>query len=275
MKGKARCPHCRESVVVEVPDGATGEQIATCPNCGMKFKVNVDEKYSWEEEAPIIHPSVHLKTKSMKPIIAGILLVVIFLSGIAVSGILLFSFDSLSKMEMPSEFKGRVVDDSGKPLEGIKIEVIGIPGLNTTTDKNGYFLLKNITSGKQKLYITGEGYKNLTAEIFVLPMNVTILHEKFIMKEGKGEIEEKGLLIRVLEFGPVLSAIIIMLSIVALIGGIMAIARKYFIIAVIGAVIGTIVGFLSLIGFVLGIVSLVLILISKDEFESKPKEMKY
>jgi len=211
----------------------------------------------------------------MKPIIAGILLVVIFLSGIAVSGILLFSFDSLSKMEMPSEFKGRVVDDSGKPLEGIKIEVIGIPGLNTTTDKNGYFLLKNITSGKQKLYITGEGYKNLTAEIFVLPMNVTILHEKFIMKEGKGEIEEKGLLIRVLEFGPVLSAIIIMLSTVALIGGIMAIARKYFIIAVIGAVIGTIVGFLSLIGFVLGIVSLVLILISKDEFESKPKEMKY
>jgi len=275
MKGKARCPHCKESVVVEVPDGATGEQIVTCPNCGMKFKVDVSEKYSWEEEAPLIHPAMHIKPKSMKPVIAGILLIIIFLSGIAMSGILLLSFDSLDKVNMPSEFKGRVVDSSGKALEGIKVEVVGHPELNTTTDEKGYFVIKNITSGRQKLHLTGEGYKSLTAEIFVLPWNITISYEKFVMKEGSGEIEQKSLIIKVFEFGPLLSSIIIVLSIGALIGGILAITRKYFVIATIGAVIGIIAGFFTLIGIVLGLVALILLLISKDEFESKPKEVKY
>ncbi len=275
MKGKARCPHCRESVVVEVPDGATGEQVVTCPNCGMKFRVNVNEKYSWEEEAPMIHPSVHLKPKSMKPVIAGILLVIIFLSGIGISGILLFSFDTLGKMDTPSEFRGRVVDEGGHPLEGIKVEVIGHPGSDAVTDKNGYFILKNITSGEQELYITAEGYKNLTAKVFVLPMNITIPYEKFVMERGSGEIEQKGLLMRVLELGPLLAASLTVLSIVALVGGIMAIIRKYFIIGVIGAVVGTIAGLFTIIGFVLGIIALALIIVSKDEFESKPKEVKY
>ena len=275
MKGKARCPHCKESVIVEVPDGATGEQIVTCPNCGMKFRVDVNEKYSWEEEAPIIHPAVHIKPKSMKPVIAGILLIIIFISGIAMSGVLLLSFDSLNKVSMPSEFKGKVVDESGKALEGIQIEVAGHPELNTTTDEKGYFIIKNITSGKQELHLTGEGYKSLNAEIFVLPWNITIYSEKFVMKEGNGEIEQKSLIIKLFEFGPLLSSIIIVLSVGALIGGILAITRKYFVIAMIGTVIGIIAGFFTLIGIVLGLAALILLLISKDEFESKPKEVKY
>lgn len=83
------------------------------------------------------------------------------------------------------------------------------------------------------------------------------------------------MIIKLFEFGPLLSSIIIVLSIGALIGGILAITRKYFVIAMIGAVIGIIAGFFTLIGIVLGLVALILLLISKDEFESKPKEVKY
>ena len=274
MKGKARCPHCKESVVVDVPDGSSGEQITTCPNCGMNFRVNVDERYSWESEAPMIHPSVHLKTRSMKPVIAGIILVILFLSGIFVSGILLFSFDSLSDINVPSEFEGKVVDDGGNALEGISVTVVGHPGMHAVTDSNGKFLIRNITSGKQKLLFTGEGYGPLTAEVFVLPWNITFPYERFEMKKGE-QTEQKSLIIRIFELGPLMSAFIIAMSVAALAGGIAAITRKHFIIALIGAVLGTISGIFTLAGIVLGIIAIVLLLISKDEFETEPREMKY
>ncbi|MEA2054891.1 MAG: carboxypeptidase-like regulatory domain-containing protein [Candidatus Thermoplasmatota archaeon] len=275
MKGKARCPHCEKSVVVEVPDDATGEQVTTCPNCNMKFKVNVDEKYSWEEETPAIHPSMHLNERSMKPIIAGILLVLIFLSGIAISSALLFSFDNISSVNVPSEFGGTVVSEEGTAIEGVNVSVVGQPGLHAVTDNDGKFLIKNITSGKQKLRFTCEEYKSLTAKVFVLPWNITFPYEKFVMKEGSGEIEQKSLAIKVLEFGPTLSVFIIALSVAALVGGVMAIARKHFVIAFIGAVLGTIAGIFSIIGIILGIVALVLLILSKEEFETGPREVKY
>ncbi len=275
MKGKAHCPHCKESVVVEVPDYVTGEQVATCPNCGMKFKVNVDEKYSWEDEAPMIHPSMHLRTKSIKPVIAGILLVMVFLSGIMVSGVLLFSFDSLNSINTPSEFVGTVVNGRGDGIEGINISVTGHPGLHAVTDSNGKFIIKDITSGKQKLYLTGEGYNSLTAEVFVLPWNITFPYEKFKMTAGNGETKQKSTLIKVLEFGPILSALIILFSTVALVGGIMAIMRKHYTIVFIGAIFGIISGIFTIIGIILGIIALVLLLLSKEEFEAKPKEVKY
>jgi len=273
MKGKSRCPHCKESVVVDVPDGLSGEQVVTCPNCGMKFKVNVDEKYSWESEAPMIHPSVHLKTRSMKPVIAGILLVIIFLSGIAMSGILLFSLDSLSNINVPSEFEGKVVDSGGKALESINVSVVGHPEIHAVTDSNGKFLIKNITSGKQTLIFTGDGYGNLTAKVFVLPWNITLPYDKFVM--GNEQREQKSLIIKVFDLRVALSAFIIAMSTAALVGGIAAIARKRFGIALIGAVLGTISGMFTVVGIVLGIIAIVLLLLSKDEFESKPREVKY
>jgi uncharacterized Tic20 family protein len=141
--------------------------------------------------------------------------------------------------------------------------------LNAVTDSNGKFLIKNVTSGEQKLRFTGEGYKYLTAEVFVLPWNITFTSEEFVMQKGDGEIKQKSLIIKMFEFGPVLSAFIIIVSVVILMGGIMAIARKYFIISFIGAVLGTIV-FIPL-----GIAALVLLILSKEEFETGPKEVKY
>ena len=66
MKGKAKCPHCQQKAVVEVPFETTGTAVVTCPNCDMSFKVNVDEPYSWEEDAPLINTSIHIKPKSLK-----------------------------------------------------------------------------------------------------------------------------------------------------------------------------------------------------------------
>lgn len=267
MKGKARCPHCRQNVVVEVPDGASGEQVVTCPQCGMDFRVNVDERYSWEEETPSIHPSVHLDTRSLKPVVAGVLLIVIFLLGAAMAGALLFSMDTMTDTGMTGSYSGTVVDEGGDGMMDVNVSVAGT-NLTATTDASGEFTLTNVSGGKQTLVFSKPGYKTLRAEVFVLPFDIAVPAQDFSMEPGQEteSTSQRGMIVTVLDLAPVLAGGIVALSVVALVGGILAILRKHFVVAVIGAVCGTIAGFFSIIGIPLGIIALVLLLISKEEF---------
>jgi len=265
MKGKARCPHCRQNVVVEVPDGAGGEQVTSCPQCGMDFRVNVDEQYSWEEETPPIHPSVHLDKHSWKPVVAGILLIVIFLLGTVMAGALLFSLDAMTDTGMASTYTGTVSDEDGIALSGVTVTVEET-GVTTATDSSGDFEFTNITGGKHTLVFTMSGYKTLEAEVFVLPWDITLPAQDFTMEQGTGTTSQRGLMLTVLDLAPALAAGILALSLVALVGGILALLRKHFVIAVVGAVCGIIAGFFSIVGIPLGIIALVLLLISREEF---------
>lgn len=270
MKGKSRCPHCKESVVVDVPDGLSGEQVVTCPNCGMKFKVNVDEKYSWESEAPMIHPSVHLKTRSMKPAIAGILLIITLIFGVILSAAIFSSVSLIESAHIDCTFKGKVVDDNGNPLEGVTVSLLNHPEISNVTNDKGKFSLSNITAGKQTLHLTKEGYKTTNIKVIVLPQNIE--SEKFVMEEGSGEVSTESLSAKILiNYAFWISSLVLVMSIITGIGGIASLMRKYFPMTVIGSV----TGFFTIVGIPLGIIALVLLLISKDEFESEPKEVKY
>jgi len=275
MKGKAKCPHCKQKVVVEVPLETTGTEVVTCPNCDMQFKVNVDEPYSWEEDAPLIHPSMHIKPKSMKIPIASLLLIIVFLLGIVISGALFFSMDIIEDADRSSQYNGKVVDTNGDSLAGVDVSVIDHPEWTTITDDNGKFSFSNITSGKRTLQFMLDGYITLEAEVFVLPWDVSIPQEQFTMKNGSGANEDKTLIVRVLELGPILAGVVIILSAIALAGAIMALMRIHFPIVVLGAVCGIVAGFFSIIGIPLGIVALILILLAKEEFQGTPTEMKY
>jgi len=275
MKGKAKCPHCKQKVVVEVPLETTGTEVVTCPNCDMQFKVNVDEPYSWEEDAPLIHPSMHIKPKSMKIPIASLLLIIVFLLGIVISGALFFSMDIIEDADRSSQYNGKVVDTNGDSLAGVDVSVIDHPEWTTITDDNGKFSFSNITSGKRTLQFMLDGYITLEAEVFVLPWDVSIPQEQFTMKNGSGANEDKTLIVRVLELGPILAGVVIILSAIALAGAIMALMRIHFPIVVLGAVWGIVAGFFSIIGIPLGIVALILILLAKEEFQGTPTEMKY
>ncbi len=267
MKGKARCPHCRENVIVEVPEGASGEQVVTCPQCGMDFRVNVSERYSWEEETPPIHPSVHPDKRSLKPAMAGALLIVIFLLGTIMAGALLFSMDTVTDTGMTGSYSGTVVGEDGTGLAGVNVSVEG-ESLTAATDASGGFTLSNVSGGKHTLVFSKQGYKTLRAEVFVLPFDIAVPTKDFSMEPGPEteSTSQQGMIVTVLELAPVLAGGILALSIVALIGGILAILRKYFVVAVVGAVCGTIAGFFSIVGIPLGIIALVLLLISKEEF---------
>lgn len=273
MRGKTKCPHCDEKVIVEVPDGATGEQITQCTNCGAEFKVNVDEKYSWEEKTPIVLPSLHLKPRSSKPTIVGILLLIIGILGIIVSAALIFAFDIMENAHIKGTFEGEVIDVHGDPLEGVTVSVHNHPEITDMTDSNGKFSLPNITSGKQVLHLTKAGYKAVNIELIALPWNIQL--EKIVMKEGVGETSEESVLIQLLHFAPLLSGILLISSIITLIGGVAALMKKHLLLALLGCIFGIIAGFFTLLGIPLAIAALILLLLSREEFEARPKEVKY
>ncbi len=264
MRGKTKCPYCNKNVVVEVPDGAKGLQLTKCPNCGMDIKVDVStgEKKEKEWESPI-HPLVKY-TPSSKPLIAGSLLIIVFILGIAM-GTSIFFAEKAFKGE--GFYQGEVYDEGENPIENVSVYLID----NTTklvakTDAKGYFSLTNISAGKHVIRLEKEGYKTVVAEIFVMPANLPALKDKFIMKKGEGEVKEKTAFAIIIKFFPYLAILFVMVSIPALIGGIFCFLKKYFVIAIVGAIFGIIsIGFF--IGSILSIVALVLILLSKDEFK--------
>lgn len=63
-----------------------------------------------------------------------------------------------------NEISGRVIDSSGRPLEGVRVDAwTWQSGNETTTDKQGRFILGNLKplSGKVEIHFTKEGYSPL------------------------------------------------------------------------------------------------------------------
>ncbi len=264
MQGRTRCPYCNKNVVVEVPDGATGIQHTVCPNCGMHIKVEIPVERREEKKESPIHPLVK-HTPSSKPAIAGIFLIIVFLLGIIMGALLLLSENEMLKGN--GIYEGMVTDEEHNAIEGAEIYLIdeGVKIKVTETGGDGYFSIKNLSAGKHRILLEKNGYISKNVSIGVFPTTKSIFRERFIMKKGEGMERERSITAFVIDFLPMLSLAIIIVSIPALIGGVFCFMRRYELIAIIGAIFGIFsIGFL--IGSILSIVALVLILISREEF---------
>jgi len=271
MKGKTKCPYCGKYVIIEVPDGATGLQTITCPNCGMKIKVNVEEHETPNLPSPIenespIHPTIRKIKPSSKPMLAGVLLLTVFLLGIVMGGIVLTHENVLSHGS--GDYAGKIIDNNGHALKGV-IVTIEKENISVTSDDNGEFFFENVSAGKHTIDLKKEGYVNIRAGIFVLPIKSPI-KPKFVMKKGEGTENEKGLILRAIDALPVISTTIIIISFLPLIGAIFCFMKKYFFIAIISSIAGIFsIGFF--IGSILSIIALVILLLSREEFGDEVK----
>lgn len=271
MKGKTKCPYCGKYVIIEVPDGATGLQTVTCPNCGMKIKVNVEEHEALnlpsttENESPI-HPTIRKIKPSSKPMLAGALLLTVFLLGVVMGGVILTHENILSHGF--GDYTAKVIDNDGHAIEGVVV-TIEDENISVTSDENGEFFFENISAGKHVIDLKKEGYASIKAEIFVLPIKYPI-KSKFVMEKGEGTENEKGIILRAINALPIISTAIIIISFLPLIGAIFCFMRKYFFMAIISSIIGIFsIGFF--IGSILSIVALIILLLSRNEFEGEVK----
>ena len=89
MKGRTTCPKCKHEFVLDLPEDNNKQEIS-CPNCKSKFVIQAKcadnekgEECSWEEHGePRKTILSRIKPKTNKPMMAIILLVIVFAIGL-------------------------------------------------------------------------------------------------------------------------------------------------------------------------------------------------
>jgi len=102
MKGRTTCPKCKNNFVLDLPQDEKEHEVV-CPKCNNQYKIQAkcsghssDKECSWEEHGePRKTVLSSIKPKSNRPMIAAIILIVVFGLGIT-TAILSESFIDLS-----------------------------------------------------------------------------------------------------------------------------------------------------------------------------------
>lgn len=226
------------------------------------------------------------KKKSSKPTIAGALLLIHAILAILLGTMLVFAGSFVGELGGGMEFfgddgKGDVIGTvtllDGTPVENATVSIVD-EGLSTLTDSDGNYLIYNVPTGNQKIKVEKEGYDTIILKTFIKSSDINKdkrnkdddfdnKHD-FIMREGD-EIIERGSyppfgMIRNILY--ICAILFIVLSIITIIGGISAIMRKNYWLAILGSITGIItLGIFALI-------ALFILILAKDEFRKTENE---
>lgn len=251
------------------PGGAPGPAPAPAP----------DRHYHYYYEPPS-----QFKRKSSKPTIAGVLLIIAAVLGL-ITGVGAMAMGAMfSDMDegfaffgedTKGDISGRVTYLNGTPVENVNISIIGEP-LSTQTDPDGNYQINNVPTGNQKIRVEKEGYNTIIYKAYISPDNFEGNFGEgrndegddnefdFTLTEGNEEIEDG-------EYPPwdfianimiACAALIIIFSIFAIIGGIYALKRKKFGVAVLGAVLGL----FTILGTIFALIAVLILALSRKEF---------
>lgn len=238
------------------------------------------------------------RKKSKKPTVAGSLLLVVAVLGILFSIVMVGSGFFLDNVEGLTELsnetvtiEGQVVDENGDPIENATVTILDTH-LETETNANGRYRIVGVPDGFQEIKVEKSGYKTIILKTFVNKDDSTKenynIHDgevhrqgneyDFTLPDGSGELTY-GVDADTLEkiFGDlhgllsILGIITLVCSIIALIGGIFALKREHYGIAIAASVVG-IFSFGFAIGSILSIIALFIILLASDEFDSEDEE---
>jgi DNA-directed RNA polymerase subunit RPC12/RpoP len=272
MKGRTSCPKCKHEFVLGLPDDNNKHEIS-CPNCKSKFVIQAKcadnekgEECSWEEHGePRKTILSKLKPKTNKPIMAIILLVIVFAIGLTTaifSDVFIAStMDVASDLGLTGSIEIYVIDyESNNSIEGINITINDITG---ETDDKGVYSVENVELGILTVKLSGSNYKTQTYEILITPFlnsDSTIMMEK-----GNGTVDK-------VNFDTVGCFIILTIfSIFSLVGVIACLKRQHIDVAVASSFLAIFSFGFFFFGSILSIIALVLIIRSKEEFENGKK----
>lgn len=235
-----KCPKCGYSFT-------SIENVTTCPRCMYQFQTGI---------IPPLHGE---KKRSNKPAIAGVLLIVASILGFMMGGFISFvpgMVDEISTGQTVSVY-GAVTDENGNEVGNATVTVLGL-GLSSNTSSDGSYRIEGVPAGVQSIKAEKDN-NSLTIKTFVYEGTNKV---DFTLKPGSHEQDVMSEVNRILY---TCSIVIVVLSVFTMLGGVFALKRKHFGVAVIGAVLGIpALGFF--IGLILSIIALILIVISRNEF---------
>jgi len=223
------------------------------------------------------------RKKSSKPTVAGVLLIIAAILGLVagVGAVALGSvgFDMFWE-DTEGDIYGVVTYQNGTGIENVTVSIVG-EDLSTQTDQDGYYAIYNIPSGDHKIKVEKEGYNTIIYETFISNDDFNmedsengkdhhdVKHEdneiNFVMTAGYEELERSGdtppwgLIEGFLVFCGVL---IIIFSIFALVGAVHAFRRKSWKLALLGSILGL----FTILGSLFALIALLVVALSRDEF---------
>ena len=273
MKGRTTCPKCKHEFVLDVEDGKEQHDVV-CPKCENQFIIKTskkdcgpDEECSWEEHGePRKTILSKIKPRTNKPMIAAILLLVVFSLGISTAvfseQFIESSLDVTSGIGLDGTVKLTVVDASNnETLENANITVNGIETKFTYANKS--YSNENIEPGIQLIEVEVSEYKTEKIEIMVTPFFAS--ENTITMEEGTGTGDTQ-------EFDTSFCLIILAIfSVFPIIGAIVCLKRQHFDVAMAGAILGILSFGFFLLGSIISIIAFVIIMKSRDEFENGKK----
>jgi hypothetical protein len=236
-----------------------------------------DVHYHYYYEPPKAKPG-----KSSKPTIAGALLIIHGILAIILAGLLIWGGTFLADMDEDSDFfgfgnegdiTGMVTYQNGTPAEGVTITVMDTEK-TTQTDADGLFSMYNVPAGNQKILVEKDGYNTIEYKTFINPSSPDGNKPNnqnqdndydFTITPGN-EVVEQGTYVPLELIGAFLyvcGAIVIILAIISIVGGVFALQRRNYGFTLAAGVAGI---------FSLGIlaaIALFILIISKDEFKKQ------
>ena len=211
----------------------------------------------------------HMRSDSGK---AGFLLMVVAILGILFAGSLLLSIpDSAEDDPSDAILLTGVVKSGLDLLEGAQVNITDV-GRDTETDSEGGFQFDGVEAGDHTLEITASGKGKLIYHFTIgskeskqgsKDLDGLVLPEEGTVEKDKREnrVERAGLVLGLQ------AAFIFVVSLLALMGGLLAVQGKRFHATLFLATISVVsIGFF--IGMVLAIISIVLVMIGRKEFIS-------
>lgn len=273
MKGRTKCPKCKHEFVLDAPEGQKKYNV-TCPNCNHKFNVKptscdpeLKDDCLWEEYGePRKTILSSIKPKTDKPVIASVILFIVFIIGISTAAFpnifIETPLNTISNAGIMGNIEFSLIDQSSRTLNLGNISIRLNDEYDLINSSNGSYYINNVNLGINDLVISHPGYKTLNSEVLVLPY----------ITSNYALTMERGFGVKYINFDSTgYSAIIVFFSLFALIGCFLAFKRKYPNATIFTAFLGIFsIGFF-LIGSILSIIALSLIIRSTKEFEDGKK----
>ncbi|MEM4728951.1 MAG: carboxypeptidase-like regulatory domain-containing protein [Thermoplasmata archaeon] len=196
--------------------------------------------------------------RSLKPAIAGVLLLIAASAGFVTSGRYIGAPHLPWLLGSHGELTGEIKNESGG---GIQNATVCVLELRTVSNETGYFRLSGVPTGRQEVVVEADGYKKLRfiTLVYEAPVKLSLK-----LKEGNGTevVDEHPQQVSSLY---TCGALTLVFSVVALGGAFSAMRRKRYTIALTGAMVG-----LALppfpIATVLCLTAIALLIFSRGEF---------
>ena len=109
------------------------------------------------------------ETKTLKPIIAGILLIVTTMFGLVLASIFFMSAVTTPDLTGTGTLTGTIYDNDGDPIADVNISVEGT-SLYAVTNGSGIYELDNVPAGEQVIKICKSGYGTVTITTYIYPL---------------------------------------------------------------------------------------------------------